>query len=325
MKSVGIRGGLSVLLVALACGCGSSQKEPEQPPPLQQPDEKTAAPSSTKVKQGLEAIRAEKFEEAEKLLSEATQESPEDPQAAFYHGVALDGLQRTEDAVASYQKALKLEPKLTEASQNLSAALLALDRVEDALTVANQGLTQTPEDVGLLANRALALDALGSPDAPAAYEKVLAKKGDDPWLRLNYAVTLARAGKEDQAKAEIAKVPVDEPQLAAQVASFHGDRHDFAACVATLDQAIAKNPLADLFVQRGVCKHGKKDEVGAGQDLKKAVEADPNSAAAHYYLGQHLLAQKKTADAKVHLGTAAELGAGTPLGEKAKQALAKVK
>lgn len=317
--------GLAVALCGAtgALGC-SSQKEPEEPPRLEQPDEQTAPPSSKKVSAGLDAIRAQNFPEAERLLAEAVAESPEDPQAHFYYGVALEGVEKLDEAEASYRKAISLSDRLVEASQNLSALLLDEGKLEEALAVADAALAQHPEDPGLLGNRALALDAAGDPAAVAAYEKVLKKKPDEPWLRFNYATALAANDRPDDAKKQLAQLPADDPELAAQAAQLYGRIKDFPGCVATLDKALVKNEIAELYVHRGVCKHSAGDDKGAGADLEKAVQIDPTSAAAHYYLGRHWAAAGKKEQAKQHLQKAIELGEGTPLGQKAREALAEL-
>lgn len=305
--------------------CGGSQKQPEEPPLLEQPSGDVAAPTTKKVQEGLELIRAQRFADAEKVLAEATREAPKDPQAAFYYGVALEGVEKWDEAEASYDRALTLEPKLTEASQNLSALLLESDKIDKAISVVDAGLKFTPEDPGLLGNRALALDAKGSPDAIPAYQKVLAKKPDDAWLRYNYATALAVNEKTAEAGQELAKVPVDDPQLAAQVAQLYGKLKDFQGCVAALDKAIGKNKTAELLVHRGICKHSLGDDKAALADLEAAVATDSSNAAAHYYLGKHLGAQGKKADAETHLKKAVELGKDTPIAAAAEKALAELK
>ena len=63
-----------------------------------------------------------------------------------------------------------------------------------------------------------------------------------------------------------------------------------------LDQAIAKKgDVAEMWVRRGVCKHELGDEPGATKDYEGAIAVDPKFAAAHYYLGVSLAAQKKKA------------------------------
>lgn len=317
----GWRGGFVLCSLTVSVACGGGSKEPKSPADSSTIQEETTPESSLKVKQGREAIQAERFEEAESLLSEAVQESPEDAHAAFYYGVALEGVGKSAEAEAAYKKALGLDPKLTEASQNLSALLLDADEAEAALQVADAGLAHQPEASSLLVNRALALDSLASPEAVAAYEKALKKQPDEPWIRYNYAVVLAAQDRSADAKKQLSQVTLAEPQLAAAVAQLYGQLKDFSACVKVLDGALAKELTPELLIHRGVCKYSAGDEAGAGTDLKKAVELEPSSAAAHYYWGKHLLTVGQTASGRTHLNQAAELGQGTPIGDKARAAL----
>ena len=99
----------------------------------------------------------------------------------------------------------------------------------------------------------------------------------------------------------------------------HGDYNDIQkGPVKLLDLAIAKKgDVAELWVRRGLCKHELGDEAGASSDFQGAIGVDPKFAAAHYYLGVSLAAQKKKAEAKASLKKASELGKGTPIGKQA--------
>src|SRR4051812_30059111 len=91
---------LLALSASFALGaCGGSSPPPEAPPPpLDEPStpppaaDRTAQASSAKVQQGIDAIKAQDFATAKARLTEARAEAPKDPQAAFYLGVALEGL-----------------------------------------------------------------------------------------------------------------------------------------------------------------------------------------------------------------------------------------
>jgi len=153
---------LAVLFGALASvACGSATPAPEAPPPaLDDPApaaaaDQSAKPSSKQVEEGIEAIKAQDFAKAKTLLSAAHRESPKDPQAAFYLGVALEGLGDATGAAAAYKDALALDPKLTEASVNLSALLLDQKDAAGALSAADVGLKTAPKQPDLLLNRAL--------------------------------------------------------------------------------------------------------------------------------------------------------------------------
>lgn len=319
----GILGGVVFSVAAVSLGCsGAAQTQPEDPPLVDQPAEEEQAPSSAAVKEGRDAIQAGDFERAEGILAQARQDSPEDPQAVFYHGVALEGVGKVQEAEAAYRKSIELAPKLIEASQNLSALFLELDRPEEALEVAKAALTQAPKDGGLLANQALALDLMGSPDAVTAYQQALAAMPDNHDIRFNYAVVLIINGKVEQAKSELTKIKSNDPVLLSSVAQAYVKLQDYGGCVKALDAGVAAHPKnAELLARRAVCKQLAGDVEGAKADLQKAVEVDDGSAIAHYYLGRHLAVAKQNKEAKAHLQKAKELGAGTPVAQEADNAL----
>jgi tetratricopeptide (TPR) repeat protein len=317
-----------VLASVLLSGCGP-RPPAEEPKPTLEPAgaaeaEPSAPASSPGVKKGMDLIAAQKFAEAESVLGSARTEAPQDPQAAYYHGVALEGLGRGEDAKSAYEAALKLDPKLLEASQNLSALLVEMDQPSDALAVADGGLASYPENGGLLGNRALALGALGSPEAKAAFEKALSKRPDDGWLRYYFAAVLVLEKDRDRALSELKKIVVGDASLGTSVSELYGVLKDFPGCVSALDQAIQqeKAPSAELLVRRGRCKVGAKDMKGAESDFRAAVQAAPNEPIGHFYLGKHLWASGAKPEGKKELERARELGPETPFGKEAAEKLA---
>lgn len=258
------------------------------------------------------------------MLAQARAEKSNDPQAAYYHGVALEGLGKTDEARSAYVRALELDSALLEASQNLSALLVEADEAEKALEVAEAGLKQAPKNPGLLANRALALAALGSEEAEAAFVAALGVKADDGWLRYYYAGVLAIHEKSDAASKELGKVSTEalaDADLAAKVSELYGVLKDFPGCVRALDSAIGVKVSAELLVRRGRCKLGQKDMAGAEADFRRATTEAPSDPMGHFYLGKHLLSTGKVAEGKKALTRAVELGPDTPFGKQAKAAL----
>jgi Flp pilus assembly protein TadD len=325
----------AALGIACAFGltaCGGSAPPPSTPadPSLEDDDHAAAAapvaPSSGKVKEGMDAIQAGDFEKAKTVLEGATKDSPKDPQAWFYLGVSVEALGDGKAAAGHYSRALELDPKLTEASVNLSGVLLDNDDAAGAKAAAEAGLKTAPKHPGLLRNRAVALDAAGDKDAIAAFKAAVAAAPQDKEVRYLYAEALARSGDEKGAVAE-AKAVVDSEDVAvlASVGRLLGKLKAFDECIAALDRAVQKKDVAELRVQRGICKHGKKDDKGAEADFTAAVASDPKFAPGHYYLGQHKRAQGDTKAAKAELEKAAALDPNGPLGVAAKKALAELK
>ncbi len=314
--------------------CGGSTPEAsnpdKEPPSLEDEDGEgsaaAAAAPSAKVKQGMDAIQAGDFAGAKTLLEAASKESPKDPQAVFYLGVAMEGLGDGKGALEQYKKALSLDPKLGEASANLSGLLLDQGDNAGALAAANAGLKSAPKNPSLLRNRAVALDATESKDAPAAFQAALAVSPKDEELHYLYAECLARTGESAKAIAELKPLGASsELPVLASAARLLGKLKAFDECVAVLDGAIGKKDLAELRVDRGLCKHGKKDDKGARTDFETAVKMDAKFAPAHYYLGQHLRGIGDAKGARAELQKAADLDPQGSLGASAKKALAELK
>jgi Tfp pilus assembly protein PilF len=320
---------VSALLLAAACTPSTPAQNPDDnPPPLEGDGPKTgegpAAPaSSPKVKEGMDAIQAGDFAKAKEVLTAAEVEAPNDPQAAFYMGVALEGSGDAEGAAEKYERALKLDPKLAEASVNLSALLLDGGDAKRSLEVVDAGLKTAPKHPGLLMNRALALEASGdAAGALDAYGKAVAAQPDNLELRYAHAELLAGAGKKDEALAELRKVAAsDDVKLLAAAANVFGKLQAFGDCVSALDKAVRKKGAPELFTRRGVCRHEMKDDAGAKGDFEAALKLDPKFAPAHYYLGMHYKALGKAKEAKTELQKAVELGGNEGVGAAAKKAL----
>lgn len=299
--------------------CGGGQTPPAESP-AELSGEESAAASSEKVKRASDALREEQFEEAERLLLAAVEEDPQDPQAAFYLGVAQEGLEKWEEAEASYRRALALDAGLTEASINLSSLLLNEERDEEALRVAEQGLKKAPEDLALLTNRALALP-VDSPEAVRAFESVLEKKPSDVWSRLSYAFALKENGREEAARQELSKISVEDAELGIEVAKFYASGKDFEACSATLSKVLEKTRNVELLLRRAVCEHSAGKNQRAEEDFQAALAMDADSPEANYYWGRYLSVSGKKADARKFLEKAARGGQGTPTGQAAEKLL----
>lgn len=327
-----VRRGVTLSLLVSSLGllaCGGSAPPPQEPDPSLEPSDTesgaVAPASSSKVSAGIEAIRKEDFEAAKATLTEARKEAPNDPQAAYYLGVALESLGDAEGARREYSEALRLDPKLTEASVNLSQLELQANAPAQALATVDAGLKHAPKHPDLLLNRALILEALDKPEeALNAYGEAAAARPDDAELQIAYADLLRQAGKSAEALKALKRVTTEEPTLLAAAARQFALNKAPAECVALLDKAIRIKSTPDLLVRRGVCRHELKDDPGAQADYEAALKADPDFAPAHFYLGMHLRStDKKRAIAE--LEKAAELAKGEGVGPAAKRELEELK
>lgn len=313
----------SVFALAIAIGCGGTQAPAESPsdgPPagLDEPVEEEVAPSSAEVKRASDLIKAQKFDEAAEILDRETKANPKDPQAAFFYGVALESLGKTAQAEGEYRRAIALDVKLIESSQNLSAMLLSAEKNEEALKVTEVALEQAPKDPALLANRAIALDMMQSPAAISAYEQLLEVKPDDQANRFNYAVALYLNKRADEAKAQLAQIKTSDMSLLVDVEKLQVEMKDFSGCIATWDRAIQNAKSAETLTHRARCKLMAGDKAAAEADLKEALSAEPKSAIAHFYYGKMLQKDGKKDQAKKHFQAAVDADPQGDFGKAAK-------
>lgn len=319
---------VSLGLLLAVMGCASDPPKPAEPPPSlaesdPELDQEVAPASSALVKQGIDAIQAQDFAGAKEVLTQALQSAPGDAQAAFYLGVALEGLSDLPAAAEKYRLALENDPKLIEASQNLSAILLDTEDFAGALEVVDKAMEGGGKSAALSINRAIALTGLGkTKEALGAYEVAVAGSPDNLELRYTYAQLLAANHQKEQAIGELERVATsDDSAVVGAAANLLGRLKAFSKCVKVLDAALTQKKVADLYVRRGVCRHGAKDDEGAEEDYQLALSVDPGFAAAHYYLGQHYLGMKQKKKAKAAFEKTVELAGDTGVGKAAKKAL----
>jgi tetratricopeptide (TPR) repeat protein len=310
----------AVAALALSLGCGS-------PPPPEVPETVSPEPeesaSSSELAEGEQAIGAGDFARAETIFAKLSADEPQNARAHFYLGVAQQNLGKNAEAVQSYQKAVDLAPKLAEAWVNLTAAMLDAGDAAGALPVIERGLGQHPDNAALLYNRALALGARGpGAETVAAYRAALEADPANIEIKYGYAEALVAAGSNEQAEKLLAELAQsDSIEVLASTARLYGRLEKFDACITALDKAIGQKQSSELYVARGLCQHGKKDEEAAFKDFQLAVKADGSYAPGHYYAGMHLKMKGKKAEAKNALKRAHELAGDQGVGKAAQRAL----
>lgn len=331
----GIRASAAVAALVLGAACGGGTSEPataddaqDNPEELLGDEEPEGAvpASSPEVQKGIEALQAEDFARAKEILASAVEQSPTDPQAVFYLGVAESGLGETDAAIQHLEKALELEPKLSDAALNLSALLVDQQRYDEALSAAEKGLAVAPNDLGLLQNKALSLLMTGKEaEAAPLLAKVVEKSPDAEDVRFMYAQALLASGDEAAAKGQLDELTASsDPAVLASVADLFGRMKEYPGCVKALDAAIAKQEAAELYVKRGLCKHGQENEDGAKADFEKAVALDPKSPKGHFYLGHNLKQRGDKKGARAAFKKASEADPDGKMGAAAKAAAAKL-
>ncbi|MBW4595471.1 MAG: tetratricopeptide repeat protein [Brasilonema angustatum HA4187-MV1] len=161
---------------------------------------------------GCEKSEAGDFEGAIASYDKALTIQPDYYQAWFNRGNALSYLERKEEAIASYDKALTIQPDDYLAWFNRGNALSYLERKEEAIASYDKALTIQPDDYLAWFNRGVALSYLGrKEEAIASYDKALTIQPDDYLAWFNRGNALSDLGRKEEAIASYDKALTIQP------------------------------------------------------------------------------------------------------------------
>ncbi|MGE5537264.1 MAG: tetratricopeptide repeat protein [Gemmatimonas sp.] len=150
----------------------------------------------------------------DRALSFATLDAATRAQILNNRGVALAALQRYEESLETYERALALKPDVAEALNNRGSALFDLRRFGAALESFERALALKPRYADALNNRANTLVAVGRhEEALAAFDRVLAERPNWPAALANRANALMELRRFDAAAADLARAVAAEPGL----------------------------------------------------------------------------------------------------------------
>jgi Tfp pilus assembly protein PilF len=132
-----------------------------------------------------------RFEEALASYDEALEIDPGNPEVLNRRGVALLELGHPQEALATFDRVLAVDPEHIDALGNRGNALLKLNRPQDALTSYDAALKIAPEHARLLTNRAHALRRLDRPHE-ALVSAARAAAGSPKFAEARFEESLAR-------------------------------------------------------------------------------------------------------------------------------------
>jgi len=145
---------------------------------------------------GMVYFQGSQFDQAEHLFGQAETCDPLFADAPCMRGVTLVKLDRTADALASFEQALRVRPDFVEALSNHATTLLQLGRYRDGLEELDRVLLLDPVHVLSLNNRGNALFALKRyQDAVESYDRALAIHPDFPDARQNRLLALGELNR----------------------------------------------------------------------------------------------------------------------------------
>jgi Tfp pilus assembly protein PilF len=214
-------------------------------------------------------------------LKKAVELLPSQSRPRILLGVAQERAGDFSGAANSFEGAVNLDPRDTEATLHLARLYLKLKRPADAeskfRTLVNADPNSTVATLGL----AQTLDAEGKPEAADAYRKYLVLQPNDQTVRARVIHSLVEQQNYDEALAELDRADKDNPpssdtlRLRAdiQIAQKH-----FDDAIATLQRAIALTPKdAQLVAGLGRIYLQKHDYESAKKQFKAAIQLEPNN------------------------------------------------
>ena len=190
-------------------------------------------------------------EEALASYDKALEINPENDKAYFNRGIVLDDLGRKEEALASYDKALEINPDKEEAYYNRGNVLDDLGRKEEALASYDKALEINPENDKAYFNRGIVLDDLGrKEEALASYDKALEINPDKEEAYYNRGNVLDDLGRKEEALASYDKaleINPDKEEAYYNRGNVLDDLGRKEEALASYDKALEINPNVDDF------------------------------------------------------------------------------
>lgn len=245
------------------------------------------------MERGQEHFVAGNFEKARVEFRNALQIEPNDAEARFMHGQALERLGNLRDAAGMYQAAIDADANHGRARASLARMFVFAGAPERAMDLLEPGLKSTPDDPELLTARAAARiqlkdEAGARVDAQRAHE--LAPDNENAAALL--AASFKQEGRFDDSIAlvreTIERVPksVDLRQV---LANLYAEKGDYAAAEEQVRAVIALKPhdLPNRY-QYAVFLLQQQRVDDAEKVMEEAVQAMPKEAHAKLALVEFL-------------------------------------
>ena len=217
------------------------------------------------------------------------------PEVHYNCGLILQALQRPQEAVASYEEAIRQQPHYPAAYVNRGVALKQLHRIDEALASYEQAIRLQPNDAQAHYNRGLALlDLKRLEEACASFDRTIALPADPTEALNNRGLVLQAMNRFDEALASYDQAIERVPQHAkahANRGSALLELKQVAQALASFEHAIALQPdYAEAHNNRGLALQDLKRLDEALTCFEQAIQIKPDFVEAHWNKGlAHLL------------------------------------
>jgi tetratricopeptide (TPR) repeat protein len=205
----------------------------------------------------------------------------DESQEWFDRGNELIGLGRYEDAIASYDRAIKINPDLHEAWSNRGVALVNLGRYEKAIASYDRAIKIKPDLHETWYNRGVALGNLGRyEEAIDSFDRTIEINPDDHEAWYNRGNALGNLGRYEEAIDSYDRaIEINPDKVKAWYNRGNALRNlgRYEKAIASYDRAIEINPdKHEAWYNRGVAlvNLGRYEEAINSYD--RAIEINPH-------------------------------------------------
>jgi predicted O-linked N-acetylglucosamine transferase (SPINDLY family) len=235
---------------------------------------------------GIFALESGRYERARELIGKAIAGNG---QVADFHcnmGIALRGLSRLEQAIASFSRAIELDGGHCEALNNLGYALRDQGKLEEAAARLRQALALRPNYADAHINLGNVNEAQGRIEQAAThYRKALALRPDSPVVHYNLGSVLVKQRKLDEAEAELNRAVALRPEYVVahyNLGNLLRERGNLSEAEASYRRVIAIDPAhidAISNLSSALMALGRIDEAMAS--FRRVTQLAPDHATYH--------------------------------------------
>ena len=296
---------------------------------------RNASPFDLAIGRGDQALRRGEFDAARVQFEDAARLNPRDARPPFYLGEVALRQSQWPAAEARFREAIRLNPNMAEAHAELGTALREQNRNADAVAPLEAAIRLDPALGEAHFTLAMTLeDAHQTERAITEYRAAVRLSPDAPMPALNLGILLAAshpaAGTSQRAEAF--------RLLQSAVRNANGERAVFAnagpalrllgehvLAADVLERARAQGtPTSALLAELAQALWAAGNQPVAIQRIGEAITVEPRRADFRYVRGLMLAQQGNAAAATADLRQVVQLAAGTPLAQRAQQALTRV-
>jgi len=157
---------------------------------------------------------SQKYEEAEKIMTEAIDLFPNDFAMNLILGLSLAQQGKNEDAKDYLKKALEINPADVSALSAYGFALSQLNENEEAAIYLERALVMDPNNVNLLGQLGLILNNLKNfIESDSVYEKALELDSSNVLINNNYAYSLSERGLQLERALQMVTISIEADSL----------------------------------------------------------------------------------------------------------------